>query len=172
MFPLQGNGDLKRSECFYARVGTVESCGKMWSDKSGYEYELSVVNYGRLGKICSFGFLLMSFFLEGRNVPFPWVYKGCLSLEGLYAHFRGRSESPSFTCCFWFLPLEIFSMEPYFGVVYPHPPLWPCVPPAHKVAIAGSPTTTTACLWCVGFCLQELLLNFFRAVHLFPLLAS
>lgn len=44
-FPLQGNGDLKGLEPFLRSASIrVESCGKMWLDRSGYEYELSVVN--------------------------------------------------------------------------------------------------------------------------------
>lgn len=90
----QRNGS---SWVFYTRLDEEwEVVGKC--DRTNRQ-ELNAVNWGKLSKDCSFGFLLESLVLGGKDAPFLRVHIGRVPpTRGSMTCIRGRPDSPSCTC--------------------------------------------------------------------------
>lgn len=99
------------------------------------------------------------------------MYEGCSHLR-VYAYFRGRSKAFLHLLFLRFLQLEPFSVDPFFGVVWVliHHVLCSSCPLRWLLLVAWPPPLNASGVWASG--LQELLLNFFRAIHPLPLFAS
>lgn len=76
-------------------LGLMKS-GKSWENVIGLKgHEVSVINWGKLSRRCSFRFLWWPSCLRGKETVLLRVYGRHFSHERLMTCFRGRSESPS-----------------------------------------------------------------------------
>ena len=130
--PSQGNEGPKKKSCvLLCQVWwRVAGCG---GTRQVEELEVSVGNWGTLGKTCLLGFFLVSLCLQRSWCSFPpgilQICRGHLSQENFTTCFRregqGRRKSVSFLLLPFSQTLSAQSSQrakvPYFGVVWPEP---------------------------------------------------